>query len=84
MYWLLDPLEVDGPEVRSIRLYQLVEAPGTLVLQDLVRLLLALHPPLASQVGAAGSLMLAGGFSNRVHFRRRFGLKPPDGPPSPF
>jgi hypothetical protein len=87
MHRLLDPLEADGVltswMVGSIRLYRLVEASWTPALRGLVEQILVLHPSLASRVRAARSLMLAGGFSNRVHLRRWLGLEPPDGPARP-
>lgn len=79
MHRLLDPVEADGVfasrMVGSIRLYSFAPEPWAESLAALVRALLQRHPTLASRVAAGRTLMVTGGFSGRVHLRRKLGLE---------
>jgi hypothetical protein len=79
MLWLMDPIEADGlvvsEMVGSIRLYRFPKTGWTPTLIALIETILDQHPHLASRVSAARALMLSGGFSNRVHLRRKLGFE---------
>jgi len=79
MLRLIDPIEADGlvvsEMVGSIRLYQFPKTGWTPTLTALIKTILDQHPLIASRVAAAKVLMLSGGFSNRVHLRRKLGFE---------
>jgi hypothetical protein len=79
MHRLLDPIEADGVfqsrMIGSIRIYSLADQPWAVPLATLAARILEEHPRLASRVSVARSMMLTGGYSNRVHLRRELGFE---------
>ena len=79
MLKLLDPLKDDALFISamfgSIRLYALNPSPWASNVKVLVREILRQNGSLRSWVAAARTLLVTGGFSNRIHLRRRLGVE---------
>jgi hypothetical protein len=79
MHQLMDPIEADkvvvSEMVGSIRIYSVIDEPWTPALNALAKAMVSSQPSLENRIEAGRVLIKTGGFSNRVHLRRRMEMK---------